>query len=345
MKVGTARSHAADWVRLHSAQESGFVGAYFSGSTVALPEQSELPAASDVDIVIVLDQADPPLKLGKFIYQGVLLEVTYLSSNLFTSAEEVLASYHLAGSFRVDTLIADPSGRLRILQGQVAAHFAEMAWVRRRCDDARQKIVNGLQSIDPSAPLHTLVTSWLFPTGITTHVLLVAALRNPTVRLRYLAAREVLQSYGHIGLYPDLLSLLGCTHLTAEQVEHHLHQLIPLFDTAAAVSTTPFFFRSDIAPAARSIAIDGSLELIRSGHHREAVFWIVATYARCLTILAADAPNLQQPFQSDFEAVIADLGLTSREAILKRAEAVLDYVPELWTTTEAILAANERISD
>jgi hypothetical protein len=29
------------------------------------------------------------------------------------------------------------------------------------------------------------LNAWLFPTGVTCHVLLVAALRNPTVRLRY----------------------------------------------------------------------------------------------------------------------------------------------------------------
>ncbi|MFK4066636.1 hypothetical protein [Streptomyces sp. NPDC029674] len=36
------------------------------------------------------------------------------------------------------------------------------------------------------------MAAWLFPTGVTCHVLLAAALRNPTVRLRYPAACEAL---------------------------------------------------------------------------------------------------------------------------------------------------------
>jgi hypothetical protein len=94
----------------------------------------------------------------------------------------------------------------------VSHHFAEQVWVRRRCKNARQRIENGLRAIDTSAAWHDQVTAWLFPTGVTTHVLLIAALRNPTVLLRYLAARDVLSDYGHASLYPDLLTLLGCAH-------------------------------------------------------------------------------------------------------------------------------------
>ncbi|MBW7462314.1 hypothetical protein K0U00_50510, partial [Paenibacillus sepulcri] len=107
-------------------------------------------------------------------------------------------------------IIADPTGYLRSLQIQVSRQFAERKWVLRRCVNAREKIENGLNSFNTAAPLHDQVTSWLFPTGITTHVLLVAALRNPTVRLRYLAARGVLEEYGHSGLYAELMELLGC---------------------------------------------------------------------------------------------------------------------------------------
>ncbi len=344
MKVGSARTAAAEWVMQHASREAGFRGAYFSGSTIRLPDDAELPAASDIDVVIVTAQAEAPPKLGKFVYRGTLVEVTYLSWNQLASVEEVLTSYHLAGSFRTDTIIADPAGHLRKLQTEVSRHFAERLWVRRRCENARQKIENGLRSIDTSAPLHDQVMSWLFPTGVTTHVLLVAALRNPTVRLRYLAARDVLMEYGHAGLYPDLLKLLGCEHLTPQRVEHHLTELARTFDAAAAVAKTPFFFSTDITAAARPIAIDGSRELIRSGCHREAVFWIVATFARCHKILAADAPpDLQRALAPAFEAIIADLGITSTGDLFRRAEDVIQFLPRLWETTEAILSANPDI--
>jgi hypothetical protein len=344
VRVGSARAAAAAWVRRYARPEPEFRGAYFSGSTVGLPDDAELPAASDVDVVVVTAQDEAPVKPGKFVYQGALVEVTYLSGNRLTSAEEILASYHLAGSFRVDTIIDDPTGHLRRLHAQISRRFAEPAWVRRRYQDARQRIETNLRGLDTSAPLHDQVPAWLFGTGVTTHVILVAALRNPTVRLRYLSARDVLDEYGHASLYPELLDLLGCVHLSPERVEHHLVELARTFDAAAAVARTPFFFSTDITAAARPIAIDGSLALIRAGSHREAVFWIVATFARCHSILAADAPaDLRRAFTPAFAAILADLGIASSDDLIRRGEAVMRFLPRLCETAEAIISAHPDI--
>lgn len=321
------------------------MGAYFSGSTIGLPDDAELSPASDIDVVIVTALAEPPLKLGKFVYRGALMEGTYISWNQLSSAEEVLANYHLAGSFRANAIIADPTGELHKLQSEVSRRFAERTWVRRRCENARQRVERGLRALDMSAPLHERVMGWLFPTGVTTHVLLVAALRNPTVRLRYLAVRDVLAEYGRAGLYPELLELLGCAHLTPQRVEQHLDGLARTFDAAAAAAKTPFFFSTDITAAARPIAIDGSRELIRAGFHREAVFWIAATYTRCHSILAADAPpELQRKLAPDFEAIVADLGIASADDFLRRAEDVIRFLPRLWETAEAMMRENPDIT-
>jgi hypothetical protein len=53
--------------------------------------------------------------------------------------------------------------------------------------------------------------------------------------------------------------------ISPERVDHHLSELAKTFDAAAAVAKTPFFFSTDITPAARPIAIDGSRELIHAG--------------------------------------------------------------------------------
>ncbi|WP_053375910.1 hypothetical protein [Paenibacillus sp. FJAT-27812] len=345
MKVADARAAAALWVMEHASLHPDFMGAYFSGSTITMPDDMEMPAASDVDIVIVTSHREPPVKLGKFEFHGALIEVTYMTWSQLSSAREVLTSYHLAGSFRMNTIIADPTKQLGRLQSEVSRHFSELEWVRRRCENARQKIENGLLAINNSAPLHDQVTSWLFPTGVTTHMILVAALRNPTVRLRYVAAREVLLEYGFSNLYEELLELLGCSHLTPELVEYHLGELARTFDAAAAVAKTPFFFSSDITAEARKVAIDGSHELIRAGLHREAIFWIVATFARCHTILAADAsPELQESLTPAFKAVIADIGIHAPHALINRSKKVLEFLPALSKATEAIMMANPAIS-
>ncbi|MFF3990643.1 hypothetical protein ACFY0B_39580 [Streptomyces sp. NPDC001797] len=345
MKVGLARSAAIQWVAQHARPDAGFRGAYFSGSTVGLPDDAELSPSSDVDIFVVTAQEDPPAKPGKLRFQNALLEVSYLPWTELASADDVLASYHLAGSFRTDAIIDDPTGDLHKLHAYISRHFAARPWVRRRCQDARHRIETRLAAIDTSAPFHEQVISWLFPTGVTCHVLLVAALRNPTVRLRYLAAREVLTDYGHLSLYPELLNLLGCSHLTAQRVQHHLRELATTFDATVQVAKTPFFFSSDITPTARPIAIDGSQRLIDSGDHHEAVFWIVATFARCHIILAADAPQLHDALAPAFQAAVTDLGISSTRDLIHRAEEVTRFLPRLWQTTESILGSNPKLTE
>ncbi|MEU5952438.1 hypothetical protein [Streptomyces sp. NPDC047525] len=344
MKVGPARSAAVQWVAQHAASDAAYRGAYFSGSTVGLPDDAELPPSSDVDIVVVTAADNPPAKLGKLRYEGALLEVSHLLWAELAPADGVLASYHLAGSFRTDTVIDDPTGHLRRLHTHVSPRFASRPWVRRRCQDARRRIETRLAAIDTSAPFHEQVTGWLFPTGVTCHVLLAAALRNPTVRLRYPAARSVLAAYGHLGLYPELLRLLGCSHLSARRVQHHLRELAATFDATAQVARTPFFFSSDITTTARPVAIDGSQNLIDAGDCREAVFWIIATFARCHTILAVDAPDLHESRAPAFRAAVADLGISSSRDLLHRAEEVTRFLPRLWQICEDILADNPEIS-
>ncbi|MFE3826963.1 hypothetical protein [Streptomyces sp. NPDC059092] len=345
MKVGPARAAAVQWVAGHAQSVGGFRGAYFSGSTVGLPDDAELPPSSDVDVFVVTATDVPPAKPGKFRYRGALLEVSYLPWAELARADDVLGSYHLAGSFRTDAIISDPTGHLRRLHAYVAPRFAARPQVRRRCQDACHRIETRLASIDTSAPFHEQVTGWLFPTGVTCHTLLVAALRNPTVRLRYRAARDVLTEYGHLSLYPELLTLLGCTHLPPERVQHHLRELAATFDATVRVAKTPFFFSSDITATARPIAIDGGQRLIDRGDHREALFWIIATFARCHTVLATDAPHLHEALTPAFREAVADLGLTSTGDLLDRAAEVTRFLPRLWQTTEDILAGNPDITE
>jgi hypothetical protein len=344
VRVGAARAAAAAWVARYARPAAGFRGAYYSGSTVGLPDDAELPPTSDVDICVVTAADEPPAMPGKLRYRGALLEVSYHPWAQFASADRVLASYHLAGSFRTDAVIEDPTGRLRALHAHIAPRFAARPWVLRRCKDARHRVETRLAPLDPAAPFHEQVNAWLFPTGVTCHVLLAAALRNPTVRLRYPAARRVLADYGHLGCYPELLGLLGCARLPARRVRHHLRELAATFDATAEVARTPFFFSGDITPAARPVAIDGSQALIDGGDHREAVFWIIATFARCHTILAADAPRLHESRAPAFRGAVADLGIGSTRDLPHRAAEVTRFLPRLWRITEDIVTRNPAIT-
>ncbi|HBI73307.1 MAG TPA: hypothetical protein DDY59_08970 [Lachnospiraceae bacterium] len=344
MKVGISKNIAKEWVIQRGNKVEGFLGAYFAGSIAEMQEEDELPRFSDIDIMVVVLADEAPLKLGKFVYNGVMLEVTFLSWNQISSVENVLVSHHLANSLRSDTIITDPTGCIHKIQSEVSQHFAEKKWVRRRCEHVRNSIENSLKRYNTSVPYHELVTTWLFPTGITTHVLLLAALRNPTVRRRYVAVREVLLEYGHADFYEKLLALLGCAHLTSQRVEEHLDELAKTFDAAVIVAKTPFFFSTDITTIARPIVIEGSRELIQSGYHREAIFWMVATFSRCHKILEADAPlELQQVYAPSFRNLMLDLGFDSTEDFTRRVEEVIRFLPSLWEVTEDILSKNPAI--
>lgn len=344
MLVKHAKAIAQQWVMEEAGHTPGFRGAFYHGSTNWLADDATLPATSDVDVMVVLDDPTPPNKLGKFIFRDVMLEVSYLPLDQLQSPELILSNSHMAGSFRTASIIVDPSGRLTPLQAAVSKDYAKRRWVYKRCEHARDKILNNLRGLHESAPFHDQILPWLFATGVTTHVLLVAGLKNPTVRRRYVAVQELLAAYKHLNFYPTLLELLGCAQMSRLRVEHHLAALIHVFDVAKTVVKTPVVFASDISDVARPIAIDGSREMIERGFHREAVFWLVATYSRCQKVLYHDAPvEMQARFSPGYRHLLADLGIASFTDLQWRGEQVKELLPGVWEVAEAIMAANPNI--
>jgi hypothetical protein len=345
MIVKDAKAIAHQWVMEQATQLPGFEGAFYHGSSNWLAEDATLPATSDLDVMVVLADPDSLQKPGKLIEQGVMLEVSYLAADQLQSAEQVLGQYHMAGSFHTPSIIADPSGHLTKLQEAVSHEYAKRKWVYRRCEDVRHKILSNLASLGESAPFHDQVTTWLFATGVTTHMLLVAGLKNPTVRKRYVAVRELLGEYDRLDFYEPLLELLGCAQLSRARVAEHLAALAEVFDATKTVVKTPFFFAADISDLARPVAIDGSRELIEQGLHREAIFWMVATYCRCQKVLAHDAPKQQAQFEPGFRRLVADLGITSFADLQRRSDETKAFLPNVWEVAQAILVENPAIED
>ncbi|MGW0521606.1 hypothetical protein [Crossiella sp. NPDC003009] len=333
---------ATDWLTGHAAGKPGFGGAYLAGSAAALAPEAVLPASSDLDLMVVTGAEEPP-KLGKFRYRGVLLEVTYLSWARLASPKAVLADYHLAAGLRRDTVLADPTGRLRALQAAVAADFAAPRWVRRRCAHAEDRIRAGLDAARAAAPWPERVLRWLFATGVSTHVLLTAALRDPTIRLRYAATGTLLAELGRPEWQEELLAALGCAHLRPERVREHLGALTVIFDETSqaveAAASDPAArgalpcYASDLSREARPIAIDGAHELIDAGLPREAVFWLVATYARALTILGRDGDEA-------FSALLADLGNSGPADLHTQIGRTEEFLPRLADMREAVLTSS-----
>jgi hypothetical protein len=346
MLVSHAKALARQWIVEAAEQSPGLYGAFSHGSANWLPDNASLDPGSDLDLILVVAPPLPESKPGKLRYNGLLLDVSYLSRDELLAAEQILGNYQLAGSFQAASILFDRSGHLATIQAAVAREYTSRRWVIQRCEHARDKVLANLQGLDAPAAFHEQVTAWLFAAGVATHILLVAGLKNPTVRRRYLAVRELLAEYRHQDLYPQLLDLLGCRRLSQERVAEHLAALAQVFDVAKTVIKTPFFFASDISDAARPIAIDGSRALIQRGDHREALFWIVATYSRCQQVLAHDAPRaVQQHFDPGYRRLLADLGISDPADLRQRGDAIKRFLPQLWETAMAIVAANPGIHD
>ena len=351
MRVGQARETARQWVNEEASRIPGFCGAYTIGSTNWLPDDDNLTTTSDLDIIVVLTapyQASPcdKLRSGKFRYGEILLEVSYLRSDQLQSSDLVLSDYHLAPSLRTTNILLDPSGHLTALRALVCRDYAKRQWVRQRCANARDKVLRYLRSIAEATTFHDQVIACLFAAGITTHVLLVAGLRNPTVRARYVAVRELLADYDDVEFHQTLLELLGADRISRGRVSQHLATLTGIFDAARKVINAPFPFASDLSDIARPIAIDGSLELIERGYHREAMFWIAVTHSRCQKVLAGDASGELPPSSSDsYRDLVDDLGIASFADVRRRCAEVERFLPRVWEAAERIMASNQRIED
>lgn len=346
MTVKQAREAARQWMFQEGSGIPGFCGAYTAGSTNWLHEDSDLSTQSDLDIMVVVADQNQAGRRGKFIFSNTLLEVSYLRSDQLQSPEQVLSDYHLAPSFRTTKILFDPFGHLTPLLAAVSRDYNKRQWVRQRCLNARDKILGHLRSINEKMAFYDQVMACLFAAGITTHALLVAGLRNPTVRARYVAVRELLADNGHVEFHEALLELLGSARISRERVSQHLAALTEIFDAARRAIRTPFPFVTDVSDSGRRIAIDGGFELIGRGYHREAMFWVGVTHSRCQKVLSCDAPgDLTKSFKDSYQELTSDLGIPTFGEIRRRCAEIERMLPRVCDVAEGLIAANYEIGD
>jgi hypothetical protein len=315
MLVKEAKEAARRWVHEEGAAVPGFGGAFLTGSASA-------PHGTAVTVVVDGEQQPPPPL--RFSYEGFRLEVSYISSVRLQCAVSVLCDARLAGSFNTLNVLADPSGHLTELQERVAQEFASRRWVLVRCADAMDDVRAWLGRISARDSVAEQVLAWASGTGMTAHALLVAACRDPEVPHPYAAVREVLAERGRLDCHEVLLYLLGSAGLCRQRVETHLAGLERML-AALGESEEP-----------RPYVVEGCRSLIERGLHREAVFEQVLAYAGGLVRLS-NAGRDPASWESDFAALLADLGISSYEDRRRRADRVLAGLPELWQVAGSIM--------
>ncbi|MEJ7838106.1 MAG: hypothetical protein WKF81_04775 [Thermomicrobiales bacterium] len=340
MQVRDAKAIADIWIQQSHRSIRGYRGAYLAGSICWLEDDDEMSPYSDIDLHLVVNDEKLVTKPGKFRFHDALLEVSLEPYSLFADEHQLLANAAISTSVSRNRLIDDPDDVLRFRFDAVQRAFPRREHVVTRLNAIEQRIRTAMVNIDEAAAFHDQAM-WIFPASVTTHMLLTAGLGNPTVRRRFVEVGHMLDHYGESGTLELLLHLVGCDQISPDRATHHLNTLTPVYDATSAITTSTSRWVSDVSADSRSISIDGTQALIDQGYHREAMFWIVATYARCLNVIAAaDDATVIPNANEGFRILMLDLGIADVGDIRTMATAVIAALPQIRKVANRIVDAN-----
>jgi hypothetical protein len=259
--------------------------------------------------------------------------------------EAVLSDYRIGFAFR-DPYVIAAREEVAAMAGLVAAEFSKRHWVERRIDDACANCDGYVSKVEGAATEYHAFLIWLWAAGILAHVVLAAGRRNPTVRKRYVLARQVLERAGRLDLHEELLRMQGSGEWDAAMARRHLQSMSLAFDAAAQLQPRDFPAAHELASAMRGKAIDGSAALIDEGLHREAVFWIAGTYARCMMAFHAVGGEEQLArFRPGYEALRGDLGVASAVELTERTGEVAAALPVVRAAMVEMVAQDSGVRD
>lgn len=345
--VKEAKAVARQWVEAEASQMPGFVGAFIFGSVNWMADDQPFPPTSDLDVRVVLDSDKPPGTFTKFNHDSVLLEISFCPLESMKSPEAVLSDYPSAAHFTRPCILADPSGHLKRIQSVVAEEFPRRKWVEARVAAANHWQLGSVERfLNTSDPIHDQVFAWIYATSMFSHQILLADLKNPTVRKSLVAAREVLERYDQMAFHENVLEVLGSASLSREVVDQMFEALADVFEAAKAVRKTEFFGSTAISDSGQPTSLGGVEELVVSGHHREAVFWLIVIHTWCQKILYNDAPpDMQARVMPHYDHLLSVLGIHSLDDVYQRIEQAKSLRPRADTVVQDILARNPAIVD
>lgn len=309
MNVRQVKALAQEWVEVHGSRTPGFCGAHLMGGILSMPDESVFPPYDDVDFSLVL-QSTQEWETHDISYKGLILECGTVGIQYYRSSEAVLSNPQLASNLAVDSILSDPTGLLRPIHAVVKQEYAKRTWVQARCTFEKNLVTHSLEeAIKAPSPAEAFVPfalSIIYMAG----ALIVADLRPPTHRRALVLMRDVLNRQGRAELQEATLRLLGCAHLTRQQVEAFLNDAAATFDRAVEVTRTAIPYGFKLHPHVRPYLVDGFQELIQEGHHREVTLWIMLMLIISNSAIQLDAPDAEKPlFQARLERLLQEIGL------------------------------------
>jgi hypothetical protein len=229
---------AREWVNSNASQMPGFCGAHLMGGINYAPKEAPFAPFKDVDMNIVF-QGSPEFEVHDLSYKGLILEYGSISEDAYRSADAVLANPELASNLAVNSILADPTGRLAALQVLVAQEYPRRQWVRARCEVEKQVILSSLEALRQTAsPSEALLHAGNLVSNLA-GLIAVASLVPPTHRRGLVIMKGLLEAWGRPDLQEAALSVLGYAHLTRAQVEAYQQVCARAFDLAVQVTAPP----------------------------------------------------------------------------------------------------------
>lgn len=348
MNVREARSIARQWVADQVADAPGeLLGAFTWGSINWMAEEARLPASADVDIAVVVRELDPGRhRVAKRPYRGLAVEPCYVPRQRFASAEAVLGDYALAPNLVHGQVLLDPECLLERLRASVAPEYPRRQWIRRRC---RQKRDEGVQF----AGWGEASDSFLFAAAVAfqavhqlAQMVLIADLRNPTVKKALLAAREVLSAYGLERGHQELLALAGAADLGRDALLAAAGRCRRALDLACRWKRTPFGPDNHVNEHARATLEVDVPACVAAGTGRELAAWVGFLHSISMMALRNDAPaEVEAGAWYGYLDDMATLGVATMEEARARVAACRRAFDRFTAVCDGIVDRNPRALD
>ncbi len=337
MKVYEIRDISRAWVEEQFADRPEFVGAHLMGGINELPPEAEFPTYSDVDMSVVIE-GEGTRWPSDMHHRGLMLEYGFESADDYRSVETLITNPSLAPNLVMDSILVDPQQVLTKAHAFIAKAFKRRRWVQARCDDEkRNRIEPYIAAMDPNDVGANL---WFTCTALAGY-LAVATLQRPTHRKALIRSRNILEAKQALHLQDALLDLYGCAAWDKVQVKNCLQGAMAAFDLAVQIHQTPHIGDFKLKPYLRPYFADATQAMIDAGDHREAVPWIMVTYAiSALTISADGSDDEREQFVNNgFRPALSQLGLTSAADWADRANRARQVADSIYQFCDDIIAA------
>lgn len=325
------------WVQDEARQIPHFAGAYLWGGITALAPDAPFLLYRDVDVVVVLSR-DVPDEESEYLYGGLSIEVIWKGLDEHQSVEEALANPSAGPNLATTQILADPTGILTPLQQRVAAAYPRRKWIVERCAaekrDADEALTNMRKAVTSAERLDSIRALL----GALSGLLAVAQLERPTTRRTLALLGELLDAEGRRDLHEQTLIVMGSAAMTCDDVLALLDLVMHAYDRAVEVYRTHIPYGFALRAHLRPYYVEGALEMVAEGDHREAVFWITCLDTAFLA-LENDAPADEMPFYAArFQAFYASLGLDDDVSWPDRVALAGKVTREVFEIADGIVA-------